>query len=116
MVRREALWWGKSVAMGPEKTGARGRASADEGSARLSGFLGHDEGGLPRGDREMFEVEVSSISPTRYREVLPTERYQAFERGMREGEKLLADRVVWNINSTPRGGGVVELLKPLLAY
>ena len=64
----------------------------------------------------MFEVEVSSISPTRYREVFSTERYEAFERGMREGEKLLAGRVVWNINSTPRGGGVVELLKPLLAY
>jgi trehalose synthase len=64
----------------------------------------------------MFEVEVSSISPARYREVLPPQRYRAFERGMRDGEKLLADRVVWNINSTPRGGGVVELLKSLVAY
>jgi trehalose synthase len=26
------------------------------------------------------------------------------------------DRVVWNVNSTAKGGGVVELLRPLLGY
>jgi trehalose synthase len=29
---------------------------------------------------------------------------------------MLADSVVWNVNSTERGGGVVELLRPLVAY
>ena len=33
-----------------------------------------------------------------------------------EARTELAGRVVWNINSTARGGGVVELLQPLVAY
>ena len=28
----------------------------------------------------------------------------------------LAGRVVWNVSSTPRGGGVAEMLRPLVAY
>jgi trehalose synthase len=64
----------------------------------------------------MFEVEISSMSPERFRSILPPERYTAFERGMIEGRQLLADRVVWNVNSTARGGGVVELLASLVPY
>jgi trehalose synthase len=64
----------------------------------------------------MFEVQVSSISPSRFRSVLPAERFAAFEQGMREARELLAGRVVWNINSTARGGGVAELLESLVAY
>ena len=30
--------------------------------------------------------------------------------------ELLAGRVVWNVNSTARGGGVAEMLVSLLAY
>ena len=64
----------------------------------------------------MFEVEVSSMSPERFRSVLAPERYEQFERGMRHGRELLAGRVVWNINSTARGGGVAELLESLVLY
>src|SRR3981081_3816070 len=32
------------------------------------------------------------------------------------GRRLLAGRVVWNVNSTARGGGVVELLASLVPY
>jgi trehalose synthase len=64
----------------------------------------------------MFEVEVSSMSPERFRSVLAPERYEQFERGMHEGRELLAGRVVWNINSTARGGGVAELLESLVPY
>jgi trehalose synthase len=35
---------------------------------------------------------------------------------MEEGRRLLAGRVVWNVNSTARGGGVVELLASLVPY
>lgn len=64
----------------------------------------------------MFEVEVSSMSPERFGSVLSPERYEEFERGMRRGRELLAGRVVWNINSTARGGGVAELLESLVPY
>jgi trehalose synthase len=56
------------------------------------------------------------MSPERFRAVLPADRFEAFERGAREARELLDGRVVWNVNSTARGGGVVELLRPLIAY
>jgi trehalose synthase len=64
----------------------------------------------------MFEVPVSSITPETFRNVLPAERFEQFERGLEEGRRLLAGRVVWNVNSTARGGGVAELLQSLVAY
>ena len=64
----------------------------------------------------MLEVEISSMSPERFRSVLTAERFEAFERGVRDARELLAGRVVWNINSTARGGGVAELLQSLVAY
>jgi trehalose synthase len=62
------------------------------------------------------EVEISSRDPERFREVLPSERFDEFARAAEEARRLLAGRVVWNVNSTARGGGVVELLRPLVAY
>jgi trehalose synthase len=56
------------------------------------------------------------MSPERFRSVLSADRYEAFERTAEETRDWLAGRVVWNINSTPSGGGVVELLRPLIAY
>jgi trehalose synthase len=64
----------------------------------------------------MFEVPVSSMNPARFRTVLPAERFERFERGLEEGRRLLDGRVVWNVNSTARGGGVAELLQSLVAY
>jgi trehalose synthase len=64
----------------------------------------------------MFEVDVSSMSPERFRSVLAPGRYEQFERGMERARETLAGRVVWNINSTARGGGVAELLESLVPY
>ena len=64
----------------------------------------------------MFEVQVSSMSPDRFQTVLAPERWAAFERGIEEGRRLLSGRVVWNVNSTARGGGVAELLSSLVPY
>jgi trehalose synthase len=64
----------------------------------------------------MQEIEIAPMSPARFRTVLPPERFQEFERRAAETRRLLTGRAVWNINSTARGGGVVELLQPLLAY
>ncbi len=62
------------------------------------------------------DVDVAIRDPERFRAVLPSERYEEFRRGMLEARELLAGRVVWNVNSTARGGGVVELLRPLVGY
>src|SRR5512132_3231450 len=62
------------------------------------------------------EIEVPMRYPEQFRDVLPRERYLEVERGGEEARELLAGRVVWNVNSTARGGGVVELLRPLIGY
>src|SRR6266513_972205 len=56
------------------------------------------------------------MSTERFRAVLPSERYERFELAALQARELLAGRVVWNVNSTAKGGGVVELLAPLVAY
>jgi trehalose synthase len=63
-----------------------------------------------------FEVDIPSKDPSRFRDVLPPERFEEFERACEEARRLLDGHVVWNVNSTARGGGVVELLRPLMAY
>jgi trehalose synthase len=62
------------------------------------------------------EVQVSSMSPERFASVLPPERIEEFEREMERGLEMLGGSTIWNINSTASGGGVVELLRPLVAY
>jgi trehalose synthase len=64
----------------------------------------------------MQHVDVPSLDPDRFRAVLSTELREAFDAGVREARELFAGRVVWNVNSTARGGGVVELLRPLVGY
>jgi trehalose synthase len=69
-----------------------------------------DGGNRPR------DIDVSPISPERFRAVLSAEQFQRVETATRQARELLDGRVVWNVNSTARGGGVVELLAPLVAY
>ena len=61
-------------------------------------------------------MKIPSRDPTRFREVLPPERFEQFTRETDEARRLLDGRVVWNVNSTAAGGGVVELLRPLVGY
>ncbi|HEX7300171.1 MAG TPA: glycosyltransferase [Solirubrobacteraceae bacterium] len=61
-------------------------------------------------------MEIAPVDVGRFASVLPPDRFAAFERGVQEARELLDGRVVWNINSTAKGGGVVELLRPLVAY
>ena len=62
------------------------------------------------------EIDISATSPERFRMLLPPERYADFEQTTRVARELLDGRIVWNLNSTALGGGVVELLRPLIAY
>jgi trehalose synthase len=62
------------------------------------------------------EVDVPSRDAERFQSVLPVDRYAEFVETVRQARQLLDGRVIWNVNSTARGGGVVELLRPLLGY
>jgi trehalose synthase len=62
------------------------------------------------------QIPVPIGDPQRYRRIIGDDRYEEFRRAADEARTLLAGRVVWNVNSTAHGGGVVELLRPLLGY
>lgn len=61
-------------------------------------------------------VPVGAIDPRRFERVISSEQYAALLDLIERGQRRLQGRVVWNLNSTARGGGVVELLRPLLGY
>jgi trehalose synthase len=48
--------------------------------------------------------------------VLQPEQALQFETTISRGRALLGSRVIWNVSSTARGGGVAEMLASLLAY
>jgi trehalose synthase len=64
----------------------------------------------------LTEVAVHAHDPDRFREVLTEDGYRVFEAGRDMGRRLMEGRVLWNVNSTARGGGVAEMLASLLAY
>ncbi len=64
----------------------------------------------------MEEVQVGVQSIERYRELLGDERFRELMTLADDIRRRLDGRVVWNVNSTARGGGVAEMLRPMLAY
>lgn len=64
----------------------------------------------------LSEVPVGALPTDRFQEVLPQDRYRTFVEGIGQAQKMFEGRVVWNVNSTARGGGVAEMLQSLLAY
>ena len=63
-----------------------------------------------------FVVAIPPRSTERVRACLARELVERLERPFDEGRRLLGGHVVWNVNSTAKGGGVVELLRPLVGY
>lgn len=61
-------------------------------------------------------VEVAPHSPERFESVLEPEPFEKLADGIRTARELLGDRTIWNVSSTAKGGGVVELLLPLIGY
>src|SRR5256885_10121979 len=62
------------------------------------------------------QVPVAPASLTRLAGVLAPEQEEELARTIARGHALLDGRVVWNVNSTARGGGVAEMLQSLVAY
>jgi trehalose synthase len=61
-------------------------------------------------------VDIGSLPIGSFDDVLAPAAAQAVHFAERLGRYELAGRRIWNINSTARGGGVAEMLGPLLAY
>jgi len=61
-------------------------------------------------------VHVGRLPFERFESVMDAEGYTQFREAVERARQLLDGRVVWNVNSTSRGGGVAEMLVSLLAY
>jgi trehalose synthase len=61
-------------------------------------------------------VEVAALDPRRFVSLLSAGEYEALLDLIKRSVEVLGGRVVWNVNSTASGGGVVELLRPLVGY
>ena len=59
---------------------------------------------------------VPAIAPERFASVLSAGEYEALLGLVDHAARELHGRVIWNVNSTAKGGGVVEMLRPLLGY
>jgi trehalose synthase len=64
----------------------------------------------------LHHVPVAPISPARIMSLLDQRQAADFEHTIERGQGLMGARVIWNVNSTARGGGVAEMLASLLAY
>ena len=65
---------------------------------------------------QIEHVPVAPLSLQRFREELDVDQAEALERTVTRAQRLLAGRVVWNVNSTAHGGGVAEMLTSLIGY
>jgi trehalose synthase len=59
---------------------------------------------------------VHAMAPQRFASVLSPGAFEALHGLIAHGSRELHGRVIWNVNSTAKGGGVVEMLRPLLGY
>ncbi len=62
------------------------------------------------------QVDIAPLDTERFEDVLSPDRYEQLVDTIVRALELFDGRVVWNINSTARGGGVAEMLRSLLAY
>jgi trehalose synthase len=61
-------------------------------------------------------VTIPATAPERFASVLSRGEYEALLDLVDHAARELHGRVIWNVNSTAKGGGVVEMLRPLLGY
>jgi trehalose synthase len=61
-------------------------------------------------------VALHATPLERYRPLLGDQAWTTFSRTMHEFAAKFRGRIIWNVNSTARGGGVAELLSSLIPY
>ena len=62
------------------------------------------------------DVSIEAMDPQRFASVVSRREYEALVDLISHATRELRGRVLWNVNSTAKGGGVVEMLRPLLGY
>jgi trehalose synthase len=62
----------------------------------------------------MHEVQLSPQSIDRYVPVVGKAEVQRARAVGEQARERIGGRVIWNVNSTAHGGGVVEILRTLL--
>jgi trehalose synthase len=65
---------------------------------------------------DLLNVPLSTLPPERFSTALNPDQFETFKEAIEKSRQLFEGRVVWNVNSTDKGGGVVEMLRPLLGY
>ena len=65
---------------------------------------------------ELQRVPIATMALERFVSVLSPREYESLGDLISHAERELHGRVIWNVNSTSKGGGVVEMLRPLLGY
>src|SRR2546430_11479716 len=68
------------------------------------------------GENRIHEVDVGSAPIERFRPLVGDEVWPELDGGVAEVRRRLDGRVLWNVNSTARGGGVAEMLASLIPY
>ncbi len=64
----------------------------------------------------VIHTPVPTLRHERFRALIGEDGYAEVEVAVARAADLFAGRVIWHVNSTARGGGVVELLQSLLGY
>jgi trehalose synthase len=64
----------------------------------------------------MHEVPIAAQAPARFKAVLTEAQWSDLLATIERARSMIDSRVIWNVNSTARGGGVAELLQSLVAY
>jgi trehalose synthase len=65
---------------------------------------------------ELEDVPITPLRLERFESVLDAEGAARLADTLARGRELLADRTIWSVNSTARGGGVAEMLRSLIGY
>jgi trehalose synthase len=61
-------------------------------------------------------VNVPVRNPTVLRDVLDADAWDALQSAVTRTTAAIGDRTIWNVNSTARGGGVAEMIRPMVGY
>ena len=65
---------------------------------------------------KLTQVDVGEFDLERFQRVITAEQYRRLIDAVAETRQILGRRVIWNVNSTAKGGGVAEMLSSLIAY
>src|SRR2546427_12233613 len=71
---------------------------------------------MARGENRIHEVELGSAPIERFRPLVSTQMWPELEGGLAGLKRRLDGHVLWNVNSTARGGGGAEMLGSLVPY